>query len=261
MSRFIELPEAGRLIIVTDIHGNWDDWYKYTREIWDMDDENCHIIFTGDYIHGLKYSEDMSLDILDEIDKFWNKPNFHILLGNHELMQILRKDVYKDEINQTKTFLEHVEDKCDFFGDVFSWQIMYEETMKEYNWYAKTQNGIFIMHAGPHDIAMKKLEDKGETLLSIGTQWNDENIDIIEDFIWARPWDDYTPNDIDKFLSTVDCHTMVVGHTPCGWGYGIFGSQIILSSSFGADRKCYIDIPLDADVRNVDDVAKYIQKL
>ena len=29
---------------------------------------------------------------------------------------------------------------------------------------------------------MKKIEDRGETLLSIGTEWNNDNIEIFKDF-------------------------------------------------------------------------------
>ena len=261
--RLIELPDKGRLIIVTDIHGDWDDWYFYTRKIWNKDDEDCHILFTGDFIHNLNYGYDMSLDILDEIDRFYNLSNFHVLLGNHELMQIKKEDVYKNEVNQTQDFVRHIEDRSEWTEEAFMTEIMYQETMKAYPWFARTKNGIFIMHAGPHDIAMLKLKDNDKTLLSMDTTgWNKTAIDILEDFIWARPWDDYTPSLVDEFLETVDCHTMIVGHTPVKYGYGVFGNQIILSSSYGADkdRKSYIDIPLDADVKNVDDVYKYIKK-
>lgn len=264
LDRLIELPNTGRLIIITDIHGNWDDWYFYTRKVWNKEDKDCHILFTGDFIHNLDYGNDMSLDILDEIDKFYNLPNFHVILGNHELMQIQGIDVYKDGVNQTKDFVRHIEDRSEWNEEVFMTEIMYQETMKAYPWFARTQNGIFIMHAGPDSLSILDLEKDNETLLTMDTtKWNERAIDILESFVWARPWDDYTPSIVDSFLETVSCHTMIVGHTPVQYGYGVFGSQIILSSSYGADenRKSYIDIPLDADVKNIDDVLKYIKRM
>lgn len=263
MKRLIDLPKQGRLIVVTDIHGDWDDWYTYTRKIWDKEDKDCHILFTGDFIHNLEYSKDMSLDILDEIDNFYNLTNFHVLLGNHELAQIQKDDVYKGDSSQTQDFVRHIRDRSEWEEETFMTEIMYQETMKSYPWFARTQNGIFIMHAGPSDIGMIDLKNQGKTLLSMGTKWNKEVIDILEYFIWARPWDDYTPSLLEEFLETVDCHTMIVGHTPVPYGYGVFQSQIILSSSYGAmeGKKTYIDIPLDADVKNVDDVLKYRKRL
>ena len=208
----------------------------------------------------------MSLDILDEIDKLFNLPNFHVLLGNHELSQILGEDIFHYESNQVKDFEEHVMDRHEWFDEQFMYSTAYKESMKRWSWGAKTHNGIFIMHSGPHDISMQELKEKGNTIETIDTSYafsrNKFALKTIENFIWARPWDDYTPSLIDEFLATVNCHTMIVGHTVARLGYGIFDKQIILSSSYGGDRKkCYIDIPLNADIKNVDDVAKYIQVL
>ena len=80
MNKVVELPKRGRLIVVTDIHGNKDDFDKYI-DIWDRDDPNCHILFTGDLIHEMDYSKDLSLDILDECIDYLLMPNFHVLLG------------------------------------------------------------------------------------------------------------------------------------------------------------------------------------
>ena len=56
MNKVIELPKRGRLIVVTDIHGNKDDFDKYI-DIWDRDDPNCHILFTGDLIHEMDFKK------------------------------------------------------------------------------------------------------------------------------------------------------------------------------------------------------------
>ena len=50
--RLIELPNHGRLIVVTDLHGNFDDYAHYLN-LWDETDPDFHIVFCGDLIHGL----------------------------------------------------------------------------------------------------------------------------------------------------------------------------------------------------------------
>ena len=111
MSKVIELPKKGRLIVVTDIHGNKDDFDKYI-DIWDAENPFCHILFLGDLIHEVEYGKDLSLDILEDIyNNYIHLPNFHVLLGNHELSQISNDDIWKYTINQTYEFNNHIQDR------------------------------------------------------------------------------------------------------------------------------------------------------
>ena len=80
--KFIKLPSKGRLLIVTDLHGNLEDYEKYI-DLWDCYDPNYHIVFVGDFIHSID-ENDYSIEIIEDvIDKFKKYPNFHPLLGNH----------------------------------------------------------------------------------------------------------------------------------------------------------------------------------
>ena len=45
--KMIELPDHGRLIVVTDLHGNFDD-YNYYLNLWDESDPDFHIVFCGE---------------------------------------------------------------------------------------------------------------------------------------------------------------------------------------------------------------------
>ena len=58
-------------------------------DIWkEFKDQNNHLILTGDFIHRC-YQIDGSLEIIDSVKKdLENEKNFHILLGNHEWVQI-----------------------------------------------------------------------------------------------------------------------------------------------------------------------------
>ena len=81
--KLIELPLEGKTLIITDLHGNLEDYNRY-MEIWkEFQDADNHIIFTGDFIHSC-YGDDGSLEIIDSIKNHYeNEKNFHVLLGNH----------------------------------------------------------------------------------------------------------------------------------------------------------------------------------
>ena len=92
--KLVQLPDYGRLIIVSDLHGNYDDYMRYL-ELWGFCDEDCNIVFCGDLIHSSN-SIDYSIEIMDDvIAKSKMYSNFHVLLGNHEWAHITGTDIYK----------------------------------------------------------------------------------------------------------------------------------------------------------------------
>ena len=89
--RLIELPDHGRLIVVTDLHGDFDDYSHYLN-LWDETDPDFHIVFCGDLIHGIDEDTDGSVEILDDaIARSEKYSNFHTLLGNHEWAHITKR--------------------------------------------------------------------------------------------------------------------------------------------------------------------------
>ena len=93
-NKIIEFPKFGHLIVVSDLHGNYDDYESYIN-LWNSEDSDSHILFLGDLIHS-PYFNDRSIEILDDvIEKFKSYPNFHVLLGNHEWAHITHTDIFK----------------------------------------------------------------------------------------------------------------------------------------------------------------------
>ena len=111
--KLIKLPLKGKALIITDLHGNLDDYNRY-MEIWkEFQDKNNHLILTGDFIHSC-YQIDSSLEIIDSVkNHFENEKNFHVLLGNHEWAQIIGESVYKGFSNQTQDFIDLIHEKYD----------------------------------------------------------------------------------------------------------------------------------------------------
>ena len=61
--KLIELPRKGKALIITDLHGNLEDYERYL-DIWkEFKDKNNHLIITGDFIHSCD-KDDGSLEII-----------------------------------------------------------------------------------------------------------------------------------------------------------------------------------------------------
>ncbi|WP_298523260.1 metallophosphoesterase [uncultured Methanobrevibacter sp.] len=237
--KFVQLPAKGRLLVVTDLHGNLEDYEKYI-ELWDCDDPDCHLVFVGDFIHSTD-DNDGSIEIIeDAIDKYNKYPNFHPLLGNHEWSHIVKSPVFKGHSNQTQEFEDLIKVKK---GRLEPYLSNYVKFFKSMPFFVKTENGLFISHTGP-STSIYNIKDFNKIFN------NDYNYNVLHDFLWNRYGDDYTEDDVDNFLKIIDCNCMVVGHTVVD-GYFIYGNQVILSSSFCSIDKAYLDIDLSVRINNM----------
>ena len=249
--KLIELTSYGRLLVVTDLHGNYEDYKSYLK-LWDCDDEDFHIVFVGDLIHS-PYPNDKSIEILDDaISKTKKYSNFHVLLGNHEWAHITDINIYKFNKNLKESFEKLIREKK---GSIHPTLDNYIEFFKSLPFFLKTDNGLFISHAGPS----KNIEsyDDFEKIFD-----NDYDNKLLYDFLWNRFDDskDYDEGDVSRFLRIVGSKCMIVGHNDVA-GYKIFGKQVIIASSFLTDTKTYFDIDLRKQINNVPDLMDYIKFL
>lgn len=247
--KFIKLPSKGRLLIVTDLHGNLEDYEKYI-DLWNCNDSDCHIVFVGDFIHSIN-ENDCSIEIIDDvIDKFKKYSNFHPLLGNHEWGHIVGTHIFKGFQNQTLEFENLVSIKK---GDLEPYLSNYINFFKTMPLFVKTENGIFISHTGPSK-SIKSMNDFNKIFT------DDYNFQYLYDFLWNRFDNDYDEGDVDNFLKLIGSNCMVVGHTVVD-GFLVYGNQMILSSSFGTSNKAYLDIDLSKPIDNMDDLIDNIKFL
>jgi Icc-related predicted phosphoesterase len=246
----INLPRQGVALIVTDLHGNIEDFGK-VMEIWDdLPSKYKHLILTGDFIHAMGREDDNSLEILEAVSLDCKKyENFHLLLGNHEWATITHFSLYKGGVNQSLTFEKLLKDR---FG------VEWKKKLEEYTYFfkelpiaVKTDNNVFISHAGPpkniksfNDI--KNLTEKGYT-----------DNPILFELLWNR-YDDYSKDDVDKFLETVGCKAMIVGHTPVK-GSKLIRNQLIVSSSYSKGKKAYVELDLEKEIRGGRDLKKMVK--
>lgn len=214
--KFIELPNHGRLMVVTDLHGNFEDYKSYV-DLWDENDPDFHIVFTGDLIHSI-HEDDGSIEILDDvIDKSNRCSNFHVLLGNHEWAHIVNKDIYKNNENLLEDFINLVSFKKGYVEPSLTNYIKFFKTMP---FFLKTANGLFVSHSGPSD-KIDSIERFNEVLEG---NYSDP---ILYDFLWNRfnRFNDYTRADVEKFLELMGLKYMLIGHNVVE-SYTTFGNQV-----------------------------------
>jgi len=245
----VRIPEGARIMVVSDIHGNYEDFNKYI-DIWENAGKDTHIIFLGDLIHGINTKTDKSLDILLDAYAYDKSDNFHILMGNHEWYQIHDKPIYKMGMNQSEDFRKYLRDHMTI-------EIMYEfmETFKKF---AVTPNGLFICHAGPSHY-MGHLLNEINSGLSLSPIFHQDDIDnAFESMVFARPTsfysdDGYTQYDVESFLKKINMKIMISGHTPVN-GWQTVGNQLIFDSSFATENKYYLSMMSDEPINDICDV-------
>lgn len=249
--RLMKLPKRGRALIFTDLHGDLDDYNKYLEK-WDFNDPDCHIIIAGDFIHSI-YKKDYSLEVLEDmIDKYKKYDNFHPILGNHEWAHIVGANVFKANINQKIDFERMIIEKR---GSLDPYLSDYIDFFKSIPFFIQCENGVFVSHAGPSPKI--KTYDDYKSIIE-GEEYLDRSVYYV---LWSRFEKDYSIEDVSRFLDIVESNVMVIGHNVISEGYEIFGRQMILSSSFGAEKKLYLDIDLERQISNTDDLIKCLKNL
>ncbi|MEA3254967.1 MAG: metallophosphoesterase [Candidatus Altiarchaeota archaeon] len=245
-----ELDSDDKLIVVTDLHGNLNDFRRYL-EIWDR--EGGSILFTGDLIHSLNGAGfDGSIEILETAMEFNTSPRFLILLGNHEWSHIINKCVGKTQVNQSEEFIEALRVR---FGDEWMERLnRYVEFFRKLPIALTTGNGVFISHAGP-PFNVNSLQD----IKDAAGDGHDGS--ILRGLLWNRPRKDYLTEDVEDFLKNIGCKAMIVGHTPVN-GIEIFGErQLVMSSSFGLGKKAYMVLDSHKEIKDAWDLMKYVRYL
>ena len=252
MRRIINLSQLGKALIITDLHGNWEDYQKYVK-LWDQYlDEGHSVVLAGDLIHSTRPDNDRSVEMLESVQEYCELDNFHFLLGNHECCHITEKNIYKGLSDQKEDFEEQLKMK---FG--YRWVEKldeYVEFFKTLPFAVKTHNGVIISHGGPpHDsFRLEELECVTEDDYILNENLND--------LLWRREFQ-YTEEELENFLEKNQAQFHVVGHTPVD-GYKVnYDKQLIISSSYSRGRKAYLEFDLEKNFENINQITKFISLL
>ena len=251
--KLVELAKEGKAIVVTDLHGNFDDYKRY-MDIWEKcKGNNIHFILTGDFIHAMGIKDDRSIDILESVkNKYENSENFHVLLGNHEWSTISSVSVYKGGLNQSQYFERLLQER---FADCWRKKLeQYQNFFKKLPIAVKTDNKVFISHGGPPR-NIRSIDDV-VNIADEGYLGNDK----LSQILWNRE-EDFSENDLSIFLRAVGCNAMIVGHTPVDGVKLLYDKQLIVSSSYTTGKKAYVVLDLEKKIKDARDIFDMVTKL
>lgn len=251
--KLVKLPKNGKAIVVTDLHGNLDDYKRYIAVWKKCGEEKTHFILTGDFIHAMGLENDRSIDILESVKYNWeNSEYFHPLLGNHEWSTISKVSVFKAGIDQSLNFEALLKER---FGKTWKKKLEeYEKFFKKLPVAVKTDNKVFISHAGPPR-NIKNLEE----IINIADDGYLGNVKLYQ-ILWNRE-EDFAEGDMKSFLRAVGCTAMIVGHTPVNGVKLVGKEQIIVSSSYTLGKKAYVLLDLEKKIKDAKDIIKMVKKL
>lgn len=145
MGNIIDI-DKGKILVATDIHGNWEDYVKIREKYKTLKSQGKADMLTydGDIIHSDGKYEDKSLEILDDLIDNPDKTIIPVL-GNHELMHIYHLEVKKDKMDTS--FAEPLEIRIEKEGKN---REKYIEFMKQMPYAIRTKGGVVINHTGPN---------------------------------------------------------------------------------------------------------------
>jgi len=236
-----KIGNEGKLLIFTDIHGNKDLFDKY-MSLWENDNPNSHICFAGDIIHGKDGPiKDNSPEILDIIHEYIDYPNFHPLIGNHELSEIDQSSyLYMTMRWYRKQFIKSISASKDK-KEVEDYRKKYNDLMCKFKFALVSENGLWISHIGP----------------------SKKSYHTVKDYLWNAFESNDSSANVNDFLENHGLKFMIIGHTEIAKGYQFNDKQLIINSNHHVDgdlNNYYLDIDLSKPA-NKDLIKKSLKML
>src|SRR3954468_18021756 len=264
MARVLRLPDRGRLLVCTDLQGCMRD-YKRMVEIFEQAlnqyHGDCHLIFTGDLIHGPhiepedwpdflgEYYRDQSGDVMIAYAGLAAQypGRVHALLGNHEHGHIGGPHTAKFAADEC-ALLEHILGPA---GTARMRGIIHTFALA-----AVSKCGAVFTHGAPAAVIESVADLEAADLSGAGYASPLDVLDtpVVGKVLWARS---ATEGEARRFLRAMNGTMSIYGHDVIPEGFEKIGDeQIIVSTSFGLfdTNKVYLSLDLAAKYRGVHDL-------
>jgi hypothetical protein len=247
MTKLLELPEDGRLIVSTDLHGNRAD-FEALREIWDAD-RSTHWLILGDMVHGPSeeaaalnpdfhgYTDESPWIVAEVASLCVEYPHVNTLLGNHDWSHVGGPTTRKFWTNEA-AHLESIMDQ----NAVEAMRAFFLE--QAYLW-AYAPNGLFFSHGAaavaPDELGIVENLKFDSRQLAERAIMNSAMCAYGQDDAAMRRFLDIMGELIDEQLDV-----LIHGHDRDEDGWYVEGPYQACPVIFGAhhDRKAYLDIDL-----------------
>jgi len=263
----LRIPDSGRLIVSTDLHGHLEDYRRvvaaFERTLAETGD--AYLLFTGDLIHGPIYSRadwpphlgdfyaDESPRLVSELRELLRKQPKRVfsLIGNHEHSHVGGPHTRKFHKQPTETqFFESSvgADKTEEYKALF----------RTFPIVAVAGKGVVVTHGAPRVLEATfaqvcTVEYAGHERRTIPQMLE---VPILGELFWTRA---AGPLVVRRFLERMKIgaqtnHLVVYGHDPVREGFVREGDeQLCFSTSFACKnaRKVYLDLDLAREYKTV----------
>ena len=264
MARVLRLPDHGRLIVCTDLQGCLRDFHRIVEvfaQAAAATDDDAHLLFTGDLIHGPhlgpdewpdflgEYYLDASGELVDELAALMTRHpgRVHALVGNHEHGHLGGPHTAKFAADEVAV-LE------DDLGPAASARL--RAILADFALVAIAPCGAVFTHGAPAAV-IESIEDVERADLSgfeLGSPLEILDTPVLGPILWARS---AAPAAAAAFVHALGGTLCIYGHDVIPEGFERIGDeQMVVSTSFGVfDRhKVYVELDLAARYRTVHDL-------
>jgi hypothetical protein len=264
MARVLRLPDRGRLLVCTDLQGCMRD-YRRMVEIFEQalhkNAGDCHLLFTGDLIHGPHIEPEDWPDFLGEYYRDASGElivayaglaaqypgKVHALLGNHEHGHVGGPHTAKFAADEV-ALLEHI------LGPASTARM--KGIIHTFDLAAVSKCGAIFTHGAPaaQIDSIADLEAADLSGAHYASPLDVLDTPVIGKVLWARS---ATEAEARRFLKATKGTLSIFGHDVIPEGYEMIGDeQIIVSTSFGLydQNKVYLSLDLAGRYKNVRDL-------
>ncbi len=253
MSRVLQLPARGQLLVATDLQGCLRDFERVAALFIESQHHtgDAHLLLTGDLIHGPhldesdwpdflgEYYRDASMQVVDGFAALRERfpGRVHALMGNHEHAHVGGPHTAKFAPDEVE-LLEHI------IGPVAAARL--RSVLRGLPIAAVAPCGVVFTHGAPaaeidHIREVENVDLEGFS--------NDSPLDVFEvpvigALLWARSAEAAIAR---RFLKAMGGRISIYGHDVIPEGFERFGNeQMIVSTSFGVNdtNKVYLQLDL-----------------
>ncbi len=238
----IDLPGEGRLFMTGDLHDQGLNYQRILRVAGLHLDPHRHLIL-HEMIHGSPRinNRDMSIRMLGKVAalKLAFPSQVHLLLGNHELSQLLGEGILKDGVSVIEAFDAGVE--FIFADDADDVRLAMCEFLRSLALAVRCPNGLFCSHSLP---SQRWIDSFDVTLLDRIPTEQDLHVDgHAYNLVWGRR---HTDEVYTKLSRAWGVEHFLMGHQPADMGFECAGEHLLILAS---DHSHGMVLPIDLSRR------------
>lgn len=232
----VHLPQRGRVVMSGDLHAhteNLDRLIRFAR----LEKSPYHHLIVHEVIHGdLSRGRDLSVQTLARVAalKLRFPRQVHVLLGNHELAQLLQEDIYKGDVAVVNAYAQGIDHLFD--AGAHDVRKAMREFIDSLLLAVRCANGVFCCHSLPDAEHVERFDptliDRRPTAADLVVDGDAYNM------VWGR---DHPQSLADRLAAAWNVKLFVMGHQQAPDGFFVLGESMLVLAS---DHESGVALPI-----------------